>query len=62
VLRRRQGEAQFREETTGERTAVERTAVEAGRERLYLEWARHEFAAYRSVARLLGGEERGAGH
>jgi hypothetical protein len=38
-----------------ERLEVKR--VEAGKERMYLEWARHEFAAYRSVARLLGGED-----
>jgi hypothetical protein len=53
-----QREAQLHEETAGERIAVERAEAEAGKERIYLERARHEFAAYRSVARLLGGEER----
>ena len=56
--RRRQGQEQFREDAGGERLAVERAVAEAGKERMHLEWARHEFAAYRSVARLLGGEER----
>jgi hypothetical protein len=53
-----QREAQLHEETIGDRLAAERAEVEAGRERRYLELARHEFAAYRSVARLIGGEER----
>jgi hypothetical protein len=53
-----QREAQLHEETAGERLAVERAEADAGKERMYLEWARHEFAAYRSVARLLAGEER----
>jgi hypothetical protein len=53
-----QREAQLHEETAGERLAAERAEAEPGKERLYLEWARNEFAAYRSVARLLEGEER----
>jgi hypothetical protein len=53
-----QREAQLHEETAGERLAAERAEAEPGKERLYLEWARNEFAAYRSVARLLDGEER----
>jgi hypothetical protein len=52
-----QREAQLHEATSGERLAVERAEAEAGKERMYLEWAPHEFAAYRSVARLLGGED-----
>jgi hypothetical protein len=59
--KRQRRDHRYRLAATGcslEELAVERAEVEAGRERMYLEWARHGFAAYRSVARLLGGEER----